>query len=185
MTMSLYLSLFGGVLAEDMADTQKNATELRKVSPKTILQGVANSCSQMGKVAGAKDKKEKQQETCNLIASFFQLAADVENEKEENSEDKKAITDQTINLVLGLLNIINDDPEDSTLRAESSVYLSMLKDLPTNEARSEIIEQILSNKDEAIQFLEEIVNKLKNVLFVSIPEMASNLLDYLKPHFKK
>ena len=199
-TILLWTILFGGALAEDVADTKKKAAELRKVSPKTILQGVANSCGQMGKVAGAKDKKEKQQETCNLIASFFQLAADVSKEKEEdkknknsrldndqkeNAEDKKAITDQTVNLVLGLVDIINAEPENSELRAEPSVYLSMLKDLPTDEARSEIIEQILKNKDEAIQFLEEIINKLKNILFVSIPEMTSSLLDYLKPYFKK
>lgn len=188
----------GLALAENACvDQVNNKTELRKFSPKTILQGIANSCSQAGKLAGAKDKKEKEQEACNLIASFFQLAADIEKEKSENkknkkeedkddktrSEEKRVITDQTIKIVLGLVDIINAEPEQSVLRAEPGVYLSMLKDLPSDEAKAEIIEQILNDKNEAVQFLEEVINKLKNLLFVLIPGMTSDLFGYLKQYF--
>jgi hypothetical protein len=165
---------------------------LRKVSPATILNGVANSCTQLGKVAGAKDKQEKQQKTCNFIASFFQLAADAAKEhaeskkekaeKQEPAQEKKGVTAQTVDLTLELIDIIEKDTENE-LKSEPTLYLSMLKNIPNKKTKREIIEQILSDEKEADSFLEEVVATLQKVFTQSIPSLANDLLISLKNLF--
>jgi len=197
---SICASLFPAILAEQILDQAIEKQECKKVSPSTVLQGIANSCNQLSKVAGANNKKEKQKETCGLIASFFQLAADTSKENEQskknkdqnsknqpdaqNVEEKKVITDEAIGLVLGLANIINSDEQtENMLRSESNVYLSLLKSLPNDESRREIIEQILNDKEESKGFLEEVINSFNKIVFVSIPEISNELLDRLKNIF--
>ena len=168
-----------GTEFQENSDTQK---DFRKVSPATILNGVANSCTQLGKVAGAKDKQEKQQETCNFIASFFQLAADAAKEHDESKKEKKEVTTQTVDLTLELIDIIEKDTENG-LKSEPTLYLSMLKNIPNKELKREIIEQILNDENESASFLEEVVATLQKVFTQSIPALASDLLISLKNLF--
>lgn len=178
--------------------------ELRKVSTEKIFQGIANSCNQLGKVVSAKGSKDKQQETCNFIAALFQLVADaskknsdgsknkpskeqedkVKSDTTKNNDEKKEIHDETVSLILGLVNILNDEQSDEVLKGAPSLYLSMLRDLPDDKSRSSMIEQILNDEKESAGFLEEIVDFLNKVIFVSIPEITNNLLESLKNIFK-
>jgi hypothetical protein len=188
----------------------EQSDEMRKISTSTILQGVATSCNQLGKLASAKGSEEKQKETCNFIASFFQLIADASKENEENhknkrlnnsqknensateakkadgkAEEKKAVTDETIKLVLGLVDILNENESAESLRCSPSTYISMLRNLPDGDARTAVIGKILSDKNESATFLEEIIATLEGVLFVSIPEITTALLNSLKNIFAK
>lgn len=185
--------------------------ELRKVSPDVILNGIANSCINLSKITGKHDKSEKQIATCNFIISCLQLISEIfkkkhKKPKNNNSEkpmnqkksvlqeyndeqnistdDKKRLTNETILLTLGLISISNDDNANESLKSNPSVYFSMLKNLPDDKSRCEVIKQILNDEKEASAFLEDLAISLGKVIFVSIPEITTNLLESLKDIFK-
>lgn len=160
--------------------------DIRKISLTTILNGIANSCAQLGKMACAKSKQEQQKEALNFAASVFQLAADVSQESKEKEAGKKeendAVTAKTIDVTLELVNILENDTEN-TLKAEPTLYLFMLRNIPDQQAKRDFIQKILSDGKEAALFLEEIVAALQKVFMQTIPAIANDLLINLKNKF--
>ena len=174
---------------------ETDAPENRKFSTATLFQGLAHSCQQLGNVAGAQTQQEKQQATCNLVASVFQIAANVAAPSPQHQPPQPPQQNQSSQATKG-------DPFDPSLRTTTktltfallkamtyqeptkfayprTTYLTVLNHLQTHEEQEALIDQLLTTQETAPYFLQELFSALHSYLKTELGLFLSTIYEAL------
>lgn len=170
-------------------DLSSDSIELRKfkikISASKILQGLATACMCIAKIAGAKNKKEKQESTCNIISSVFLIAADACGKHKKHPQEKHAQKisvnspedNSSKEIIVAAKDQSNskstenaaakEETQESALLETKSInfeYLQQIQDLNTEQEKMEIINEILQNKQTTEILLDEVTFATKLLL---------------------
>lgn len=154
-------------------------TTLRKISASTFFQGLANTCSNVAKLAGAKTEKEKQEATCNVVTSVLQGTADVCKDQEENKRKKqenKKEQQEKIERSKQEQKTQGKKTQKETAETRSidqgyaARYIQQLLELKTDQEKIELINKVLQDKEATEELIEEIVAEIKGILISALLE---------------
>lgn len=153
-----------------------------------ILNGIAQACMHLGYIFGASDKRAKHQGVCNVAGTVFSVASQLSahSEKplnaseqieivgmatpENNDLDKEQMTSRLADLTNNLVHELDNQPLKSPNAFPET--LTLIRSMPTSEAKQEIVATILATPEHAKQYLIELFSALRNYIDANSPMLV-------------
>jgi len=175
---------------------QQNASMRKSNNAAVILQGIAQSCTQLGTVVAAENDKAKQQGILNIMGTVFNVAAQLAYHQPKESvqvaqsaqqAQATAVSQQTKAILAGQLAQIThvllkelDKPQCKSVK-NLSPLLTFLKDVPTQQEQELLISVVLSINSVALPYIQQLFQALQayvdNNFSGLITEMQNQMIE--------
>jgi hypothetical protein len=169
-------------LASTEIKTQEVSPELRGFSVSKLLNGIANTCNQLGNAVTAETKQEKKQAALGILGSLFSIASDMTAQEEtkrtqQDMPQEEEMLTRTIGLAACLTNNINSSEWSlQELNVPLIVHFASLENALDRERE---IKECLRSPEGTKQLLDETFRTVKRFITDRVPFLIQGSEEHL------